>query len=316
MTTADDFNAIDPSLVSGPSGSKYLVFGSFWSGIKLLPLDPATGKPASPSPAITSLAEQPAPDPLEGGGITFHDGYYYLFASQGFCCRGIGSSYNIIAGRSRSITGPYVDPQGTDMMNAGGMEVQGASQGMIGPGSAYVFQDGGHSDLVYHYYDAFDSADAWVQVRPIVWTPDGWPVTGQALVPVPGSPVPSSPGGWTATTRPHWTGGYPPVQCGRWNIRPSCSCSESPISSSTFTRYTGDPSGGGSLAASASSIRHLICRIVITSMASAPMNRRPQSVAITMPSNRPSSVTSRTCSRVPISVPERLSTGVPGTAPS
>jgi arabinan endo-1,5-alpha-L-arabinosidase len=71
-----------------------------------------------------------------------------------------GSSYTIIAGRSASITGPYVDPQGTGRMNAGGMEVQGADQGMIGPGSAYVFQDGSHSDLVYHYDDAFDSGDA------------------------------------------------------------------------------------------------------------------------------------------------------------
>lgn len=70
----------------------------------------------------------------------------------------------------------------------------------------------------------------------------------------------------TLSPRPHWTGGYSPVQCGRWNIRPSCSCSESPISSSTFTRYTGDPSGGGSLAASASSIRHRMCRMVITSI--------------------------------------------------
>jgi hypothetical protein len=41
---------------------------------------------------------------------------------------------------------------------------------------------------LYHYYDAFDSGDAWVQVRPIAWTRDGWPVTGQALVPLPGSP--------------------------------------------------------------------------------------------------------------------------------
>jgi arabinan endo-1,5-alpha-L-arabinosidase len=192
-TTADDFNAIDPSLVTGASGAKWLVFGSFWSGIKLLPLDPATGKPATASPAITSLAEQPAPDPLEGGGITYHDGYYYLFASLGFCCKGIGSSYSIIVGRSASVTGPYLDPNGTDMMNAGGMEVQGADQGMIGPGSAYVFHASNGSDLlVYHYYDAFSSGDAWVQVRPIIWTSDGWPVTGPALVPVPGSPAGAS----------------------------------------------------------------------------------------------------------------------------
>lgn len=188
-TTADDFNAIDPSLVSGSSGTKWLVFGSFWSGIKLLQLDPATGKPASASPSISSLAQQPAPDALEGAGITFHNGYYYLFASIGFCCRGIGSSYNIIAGRSTSITGPYLDPQGTSMMNAGGMEVEGADQGMIGPGSSSIYQNGSRSYLVYHYYDAFASGDPWVQVRPIAWTSDGWPVTGQALVPVPGSPA-------------------------------------------------------------------------------------------------------------------------------
>ena len=36
-STADDYNAIDPSLVNGPSGTKWLVFGSFWSGIKLVP---------------------------------------------------------------------------------------------------------------------------------------------------------------------------------------------------------------------------------------------------------------------------------------
>ncbi len=41
----------------------------------------------------------------------------------------------------------------------------------------------------YHYYDAFDHGDPWVQVRPLVWTPDGWPVTGAPLTPVPGSPI-------------------------------------------------------------------------------------------------------------------------------
>src|SRR5215467_11903476 len=46
---------------------------------------------------------------------------------------------------------------------------------------------------------------------------------------------------------------YSWVQCGRRNIRPRRSCCESPISSSEATWYTAAPSGGGSLAASASS---------------------------------------------------------------
>ena len=187
-STADDYNAIDPSPVSGASGSKWLVFGSYWSGIKLFQLDASTGKPASASPTLYSLAQRPAPDALEGAGITYHAGYYYLLVSFDTCCAGISSTYRIMAGRSQNITGPYVDPAGTPMMNSGGMEVQGSDEGMIGPGSSSVFTDGSQSYLVYHYYDAFDNGDPWVQVRPLVWTPDGWPVTGRRSPPFPAAP--------------------------------------------------------------------------------------------------------------------------------
>ena len=138
-TTSDDYNAIDPSLVSTPSGGKWLVFGSYWSGIKLISLDAATGKPASTSPTIYSLAQRPAPDAEEGAGITYHDGYYYLIVSFDTCCAGIGSTYRIMVGRSTTVTGPYVDPAGTTMMNSGGMELQGSDEGMIGPGSSSVY---------------------------------------------------------------------------------------------------------------------------------------------------------------------------------
>ncbi len=191
-TSSDDFNAIDPSLVTASDGAKWLVFGSFWSGIKLLKLDAATGKPASQPPTLYSLAQRPAPDAEEGSGITYHDGYYYLFVSFDSCCQGLGSSYRIMVGRSASVTGPYLDPNGTSMMNAGGMELQGSDEGMIGPGSSSVYQDGSRSYLVYHYYDAFQNGDPWVQVRPLAWLPSGWPVTGRPLTPVPGSGIPQS----------------------------------------------------------------------------------------------------------------------------
>jgi arabinan endo-1,5-alpha-L-arabinosidase len=192
-TTADDYNAIDPSLVTDAAGGKWLSFGSFWSGIKLISLDAATGKPASGSPTVYSLAAKPAPDPEEGSGIVYHGGYYYLFVAVDYCCRGISSTYHIQVGRSASITGPYVDASGTAMLSGGGMEVQGTDAGMIGPGSPFVFGPGAGGPaaplLVYHYYDAFDSGDAWIQVRSLAWV-DGWPVTGQPFVPVPGEAGP------------------------------------------------------------------------------------------------------------------------------
>lgn len=187
-SSSDNFNAIDPSLVTGAGGSKYLVLGSFWSGIKLISLDPATGKPATSAPTVTSIAAKPFPDPEEGAGIVYHDGYYYLFAAIDNCCRGISSTYHIQVGRSVSVTGPYTDAEGTDMLNGGGMEVQGTDAGMIGPGSPFIFSTRSGQDwLVYHYYDAYSAGDAWLQIRPLTWI-GGWPVTGNPIVPVPGEP--------------------------------------------------------------------------------------------------------------------------------
>ncbi|MGD0556531.1 MAG: arabinan endo-1,5-alpha-L-arabinosidase [Streptosporangiaceae bacterium] len=187
--SSDDYNAIDPSLVTAADGSKWLVFGSYWSGIQLIQLDSATGKPTT-TPTVYSLAEKATPDPEEGAGIVYHDGYYYLFVSVGTCCRGISSTYHIQVGRSTSITGPYVDAYGTAMLDGGGADVQGTDAGMVGPGGEFVFNPGGGQLwLGYHYYDAYDDGDAWLQIRPLIWL-NGWPVTGDPMVPVPGEDGP------------------------------------------------------------------------------------------------------------------------------
>ena len=40
----DPFNAIDPAVTFDEEGRLWMSFGSFWSGLKLIELDPATGK--------------------------------------------------------------------------------------------------------------------------------------------------------------------------------------------------------------------------------------------------------------------------------
>ena len=58
-TPRDDFNAIDPFRIDASDGRAYLAFGSFWSGIKLRELDPATGKLIKEDTPTFALAGAP-----------------------------------------------------------------------------------------------------------------------------------------------------------------------------------------------------------------------------------------------------------------
>ncbi|MGH3321508.1 MAG: arabinan endo-1,5-alpha-L-arabinosidase [Streptosporangiaceae bacterium] len=117
---SDTFNALDPALVVDADGRWWLSFGSFWSGIKMIEINPATGKQAPWNTTRYSLAQRPPPDAIENSYVVRHGGDYYLFASFGFCCRGTDSTYRVMVGRSRHITGPYYDRQGTPMLQGGG----------------------------------------------------------------------------------------------------------------------------------------------------------------------------------------------------
>jgi arabinan endo-1,5-alpha-L-arabinosidase len=168
----DTFNAIDPAVISTESGELWLSFGSFWTGIKLIQLDPATGKRISPQSPMHALAHQ---DAIEAPHIYPHDGYYYLFLNWGICCRGVNSTYNIRVGRSPSITGPYLDKQGTDLLHGGGTLVLGSDGPFIGPGHPNVLFDANRFWFSCHFYDATHRGRSRLAICPLSWDDDGWP---------------------------------------------------------------------------------------------------------------------------------------------
>jgi arabinan endo-1,5-alpha-L-arabinosidase len=167
---ADDFNAIDPALFRDQDGSLWLVFGSYWTGIKLTELDPKTGlrKPDSP---LRPLAWKEA---IEAACLARHGDHYYLFVNWGQCCRGVDSTYRIMVGRSRKLSGPYLDREGRDLLGGGGSLFLGTEGQRIGPGHASLFQDGGKEWFAYHYYDAADRGRSKLALRRLDWQA-GWP---------------------------------------------------------------------------------------------------------------------------------------------
>lgn len=175
----DDFNAIDPNIVATADGRVWMSFGSFWSGLKLVEIDPATGKPRAGA-ALTAIAARPRPGAIEAPCIIEREGWFYLFASFDFCCRGVDSTYYTVVGRSKAVAGPYVDRDGKPMMKGGGLIVLHAdldpASRFKGPGHVAVLRDGGRDVIVYHAYDSRRGGVPTLRIQSLAWTDDGWPV--------------------------------------------------------------------------------------------------------------------------------------------
>ncbi len=174
----EDSNAIDPGIFRDPNdGRLWLVYGSYFGYIRLVELDPKTGKRLHPGDQPRNLAIN-----CEASDMMFHDGWYYLLATHGSCCRGADSGYNIRMGRSRKVTGPFLDNMGVDMIVGGGKQLIGSGGRVVGPGHFGLLDQG---DGVYrfsmHWEADLDRGGASVlDIRPLLWK-DGWPVAGENL---------------------------------------------------------------------------------------------------------------------------------------
>lgn len=183
-TPSDDFNAIDPNHIIDREGHHWLALGSFWTGIKLFAIDAATGKPSDPAAKPYSIARRHAPAggpaPIEAPFIIDHGGYYYLFASYDYCCKGVQSTYYTVVSRSRDIRGPYLGKDGSRMMDGEGtiflrsdLEEKGR---FAGPGHPGFLHDKDSTDyVVYHAYDRSNHGAPTLRIAPLTWNADGWP---------------------------------------------------------------------------------------------------------------------------------------------
>ena len=97
----EDCDAIDAGLLLDPTtGRLWLSYGTYFGFIRLVELDPKTGKRVEGNEPINIAIDCEATD------LIYRNGWYYLLGTHGTCCDGPNSTYNIVVGRSRSVTGP------------------------------------------------------------------------------------------------------------------------------------------------------------------------------------------------------------------
>jgi arabinan endo-1,5-alpha-L-arabinosidase len=114
---------------------------------------------------------------VEAPFIIRKNDFYYLFVSFDFCCQGVKSTYHVMVGRSESVTGPYVDREGKEMMKGGGTQVTFPTDRWKGPGHNSILQENDKEYIVYHAYDARRKGAPTMRIVPLVWDADGWPST-------------------------------------------------------------------------------------------------------------------------------------------
>jgi len=188
-----NWNAIDPNLVTDDKGVPYLTFGSFWDGLKLVRLTAdrtAVAEDISKIPTIASRKKKPkSPNPPAVGGnppdaggnaieapfIFKKNGWYYLFASIDYCCKGAASDYKMIAGRSKKVTGPYLDKEGQPMAAGGGTLLLEGNEKWHGVGHNAVYTFDGTDYLIFHGYDAETNGRSKLRIEKLSWDKKGWP---------------------------------------------------------------------------------------------------------------------------------------------
>jgi arabinan endo-1,5-alpha-L-arabinosidase len=178
VATSDGYeenDAIDPGLFLDPNTRRlWLTYGTYFGFIRLVELDPKTGKRVTGNKPINVAIT------CEASDLIYNDGWYYLLATHGSCCDGANSTYNVVVGRSKKITGPYLDNVGRDMLEGGGKMVAATRGRLIGPGHfGHMILEKGVEKMSLHYEaDLEQGGRSVLGIVPLLWK-DGWPVAGE-----------------------------------------------------------------------------------------------------------------------------------------
>ena len=172
----EDCDAIDIGFLMDDKGRLYCTYGTYFGNIRMVELDPKTGARLEGNKAVDVAID------CEASVMIYRDGWYYLLGTHGTCCDGVNSTYNIVCGRARSASGPFLDNMGRDMLRGGGKMVIAAEERLFGAGhfGRIVVEEGVEKASLHFEADLDRSGRSVLAVRPILWK-NGWPECGELL---------------------------------------------------------------------------------------------------------------------------------------
>ena len=190
-------NAIDPCVIADRQGKDWLIYGSFFGGIRILPLKENGFRDAFDEGKLIAAGGHKACE----GAYCFYDekrDRYVLFTSWG----DLGVDYHIRVAYAQDVTGPYIDAQGFDMTDPDPIHVPGDKlvggynfdlpglPGVMATGHNSLMQDDTGLYIVHHARPEGDRRRPFLQVRRLFLNDAGralaWPLTrdANALEPV------------------------------------------------------------------------------------------------------------------------------------
>jgi len=164
-------NVIDPNIFIDTDKRKYLIYGSYKAGLRLVELDYSTGKLKQDPPELTTITTSLG----EGSFIIKGPKYYYIFASRGRCCAGDSSTYQIVMGRSLQVKGPYLSKEGESWLDNKYSLFLAGDSAEHGRGHNGFFTEHDTTFIAYHAYTHSAGGASLLNIRPMYIDKDGWP---------------------------------------------------------------------------------------------------------------------------------------------
>ncbi len=177
--SGDPYNCIDPNIFVEDDGTTYLIFGSYWTGIYMRKIDPATGLLDEKDPTLWHLAQ--GQGEMEAPYLIKKDGTYYLFVAMGNISK--NDTYHWAVGRSESLFGPYLDKKGNPMLEGNVFALTEYKNGVhrVGHAQCFLDDDGTYYMVSEYWRDRLDpTCKVSLHISTIVWNDQGWPVTALA----------------------------------------------------------------------------------------------------------------------------------------